>query len=164
MDWCMPGFPVYHQLPELAQIHVHQVGDVFQPSHFPVIPFSSCLQSFPASGSFPMSRFFTSGAQSIGFSFSISPSNEYLGLISFRMVCLDLLAVQVTLKSLQQHSSKASILLRSAFFIVQQTHSYMNMGKTIVLTRWTFVGTVMSLLFNMLSILVITFLPKISVF
>ena len=84
-----------------------------------VIPFSSCLQSFPASGSFTMSRFFTSGAQSIGFSFSISPSNEYLGLISFRMVCLDLLAVQVTLKSLQQHSSKASILLRSAFFIVQ---------------------------------------------
>ena len=95
------------------------------------------------------------------FSFSISPSNEYSGLISFTMDCLDLLAVQGTLKSLlQHHSSKASILRPSAFFIVQLSHPYMTTGKTIVLTRWTFVGKVMSLLFNMLSRLVITFLPR----
>ena len=95
------------------------------------------------------------------FSFSISPSNEYLGLISFRMDWLDLLAVQGTLKSLlQYHSSKASILWCSAFFIVQLSHPYMTAGKTIALTRWTFVGKVMSLLFNMLSRLVITFLPR----
>ena len=94
------------------------------------------------------------------FSFSISPSNEYSGLISFRMDWLDLLAVQGTLKSLlQHHSSKASILQRSAFFIVQLSHPYMTTGKTIALTRWTFVDKVMSLLLNMLSRLVITFLP-----
>ena len=95
------------------------------------------------------------------FSFSISPSNEYSGLISFRMDWLDLLAVQGTLKSLlQHHSSKASILRRSAFFIVQLPHPNMITGKTIALTRWTFVGKVMSLLFNMLSRLVIIFLPR----
>ena len=95
------------------------------------------------------------------FSFSISPSNEYSGLISFRMDWLDLLAVQGTLKSLlQHHSSKASTLLHSAFFIVQLSHPYTTTGKTIALTRWTFVGKVMSLLFNMLSKLVVTFLPR----
>ena len=95
------------------------------------------------------------------FSFNISPSNEYLGLISFRMNWLDLLAVQGTFKSLlQHHSSKASILRHSAFFIVQLSHPYMTTGKTKALTRWTFVGKVMSLLFNMLSWLVITFLPR----
>ena len=95
------------------------------------------------------------------FSFSISPSNEYLGLISFRMDRLDLLAVQGTLKSLlQHHSSKASILWFSAFFIVQLSHPYMTTGKTIALTRLTLVGKVMSLLFNMLLRLVITFLPR----
>ena len=95
------------------------------------------------------------------FSFSISPSNEYSGLISFRMDRLDLLAVRGTLKSLLQHnSSKASILQRSAFFIVQLSHPYMTTGKAITLTRWTFVDKVMSLLFNMLSRLVITFLPR----
>ena len=95
------------------------------------------------------------------FSFSISPSNEHLGLISFRMHWLDLLAVQGTLKSLlQHHSSKASILLCLAFFIVQLSHPYMTAGKTIALTRWTLVGKVMSLLFNMLSRLLITFLPR----
>ena len=94
------------------------------------------------------------------FSFSISTSNEYSGLISFRVDWLDLLAVQGTLKSLlQHHSSKASILRHSAFFIVQLSHPYMTTGKTIALTRWTFVGKVMSLLLNMLSRLVITFLP-----
>ena len=95
------------------------------------------------------------------FSFSISPSIDYSGLISFRMDWLDLLAVQGTLKSLlQHHSSKASILWCSAFFIVQLSHPYMTTGKTIVLTQWTFVGKVMSLLFNMLSRLVIAFLPR----
>ena len=95
------------------------------------------------------------------FSFNISPSNEHSGLISFRMDWLDLLAVQGTLKSLLQlHSSKASILWCSAFFIVQLSHPYVTTGKTIALTRWTFVDQVMSLLFNMLSRLVITFLPR----
>ena len=95
------------------------------------------------------------------FSFNINPSNKHPGLISFRMDWLDLLAVQGTLKSLlQHHSSKASILLHSAFFIVQLSHPYMTTGKTIALTRWTFVGKVMSLLFNMLSGLVIAFLPR----
>ena len=95
------------------------------------------------------------------FSFSISPSDEHPGLISFRMDWLDLLAIQGTLKSLlQHHSSKASILPHSAFFTVQLSHPYMTTGKTIALTRWTFVGKVMSLLFNMLSRLVMTFLPR----
>ena len=95
------------------------------------------------------------------FSFIISPSNEYSGLISFRMDWFDLLAVQGTLKSLlQHHSSKALILWHSAFFIVQLSHPYMTSGKTIALSRWNFVGKVMSLLFNMLSRLVITFLPR----
>ena len=95
------------------------------------------------------------------FSFSISPSNEHLRLISFRMDWLDLLAVYGTLKSLlQHHSSKASILQQSAFFTVQLSHPYMTTGKTIALTRWTFVGKVISLLWNMLSRLVITFLPR----
>ena len=98
---------------------------------------------------------------SFSFSFSISPSNEYLGLTSFRIDWLDLLAVQGTLKSLlQNHSSKASTLWRSAFFMVQLSHPYMTTGKTISLTRWTSVGKVTSLLFNMLSRLVITFLPR----
>ena len=95
------------------------------------------------------------------FSFSVSPSNEYSGLTSSRMDWLDLLAIQGTLKSLlQHHSSKASILRRSVFFIVQLSHPYMTTGKTISLTRWTFVSKVMSLLFNMLSRLVIAFLPR----
>src|SRR5574337_788864 len=97
----------------------------------------------------------------LSFSFSISPFNEYSGLISFRTDWLDLLAVQGTLKSLlQHHSSKASVLWCSAFFIVQLSHPYMTTGQTIALTRWTFVGNVLSLLFNMLSRLVITFLPR----
>ena len=127
-----------------------------------VISFSSCPQPLPASGSFLMSQFFAWGGQSIGVSaFSISPSNEHPGLISFRMDWLDLLTVQGTLKSLlQHHSSKASILWLSAFFTVQLSHPYMTTGKTIALTRRTFVGKVMSLLLNMLSSLVITFLPS----
>ena len=118
-------------------------------------------QSFPASGSFPSSQFFASGPKCWSFSFSINPSNEYSGPISFRIDWLDLLAVQGTLKSLlQHHSSKASLLQHSAFFIVQLSHPYMTTGKTIALTRWTFVSKVMSLLFNMLSRLVMAFLPR----
>ena len=118
-----------------------------------VIPFSSCPQSLPASGSFSVSQLFTWGGQSIGsFSFSISPSNEHPGLISFRVDWLDLLEVQGTLKGLlQHHSSKASILRHSTFLIVQPSHPYMTTGKTIALTKWIFVGKVMSLFFNMLS-------------
>ena len=108
-----------------------------------------------------MSQLFASGGQSVGVSALAETSNEYPGLISFRMDWLDLLAVQGTLKSLLQHrNSKASILRRSAFFTVQLSHPYMTTGKTIDLTRRTFVGKVMSLLFNMLSRLVITFLPR----
>ena len=109
-----------------------------------------------------MSQFFASGGQSIGvISFSISPSSEFAGLISFRMDWLDFLAVQGTLQSLlQHHSSKASILQRPAFFTVQLSLPYMTTGKTIALTRRTFVGKVMSLLFSMLSRLVVTFLPR----
>ena len=107
-----------------------------------VVPVSSCLQSCPASGSFPMSQFFASGGPEYwNFSFSISPSNEYSGLISFRMDWLDLLAVQGTLKNLlQHHSSKALILRHSAFFMVHLSHPYMTTGKTIALTRRTFVS------------------------
>ena len=128
-----------------------------------VIPFSSCPQSFPASESFQSceSALHIRWPKYWSLSLSISLSNEHPGLISFRMDWLDLFAVQGTLKSLlQHHSSKASILRHSAFFIVQLSHPYMTTGKTIALTRWTFVGQVMSLLFNMLSRLVITFLPR----
>ena len=118
-----------------------------------VLPFSSCPQSLQASGSFPMSQLFPWGGQSIGVSASASvPSNEHPGLISFRMDWLDLLAVQGALKSLiQHHNSKASIFWLSAFLTVQLSHPYMTTGKTIALTRQTFVGKVMSLLFNMIS-------------
>ena len=155
MDCSTPGLPVHHQL--------LSIESAMPSSHLILcIPFSSHLQTFPASGSFQMSQFFASGGQSIRVSASnISPSSEHSGLISFRMDWLDLLAVQGTLKSLpQHHSSKASILQRSAFFIVQLSHSYVTTGKTIALTKGTFVGKVMSLLFNMLSRLVITFLPR----
>ena len=129
-----------------------------------VVPFSSCLQSLPASVFSNESTLHIRWPKYWSFSFSISPSIEHPGLISLRMDWLDLLAVQGTLKSLlQHHSSKASILQHSASFTVQLSHPYMTTGKTIALTRQTFVGKVMSLLFNMLSRLVITFLPR-SVF
>ena len=158
MDCSTLGFPVHHQLRVYS--HCSPLSWWCHPTiSSSVIPFSSCLQSFPALGSFPVSQFFTSDGQSIGsFSSSFSLSNEYSGLISFR---LDLLAVQGTLKSLlQHHSSKASILRCSPFFIVQLSHPYVTTGKTIALTRQTFVGKGMSLLFNMLSRLVIAFLPR----
>ena len=123
-----------------------------------VVPFSSCLHSFPASGSFSMSQLFALKYWS--FSFSISPSNEYSGLISFRIDLFDFLAVQGTLKSLlQHHSLKTSILWHSAF-MVYLSHPYMTTGKTIALTRWTFVSKVMSLLFKMLSRFVTAFFSQ----
>ena len=153
MDCSTPGFSVHHQLPELSQTHVHQVGDTIQISH---ALSSSSPPTFNLSQSFPMRW-----PKYWSFSFNISPSNEYSGLIFFRMDWLDILAVQGTLKSLlQHHSSNESILRCSAFFIVQPSHPYMTTGKTIALTRQTFVGKVMSLLFNMLLRLVITFLPR----
>ena len=157
-----PGFPVLLYLLELAQTHAHRVSDAIQPSH-PVVPFSSCLQSLPAAKSFLMSQSTPRirKPKFWNFSFSISPSNECSELTSFRMDRFDLLAVQRTLKSLlQHHSSKASILQHSAFFIVQLSHPNMTIGKTIALTRRTFAGKVMSLLFNTLSRLVIAFLPR----
>ena len=126
-----------------------------------VVPFSSCPQSFPASGSFQMSQLSASGGQSIGVSAStlVPPMNS--GLISFRIDWLHLLAVQGTLRSLlQHHSSKASFFHCSAFFMVQLSHAFMTTGKTIALTIWTFVGKVMSLLFNTLSKFVIAILPR----
>ena len=173
MECSMPGLPVHHQLPESTQTHVNWVGDAIQPSH----PLSSSHLLLPPS-IFPSIRVLSNNPvlrirwpKYWSFSFSISPSNEYSGLISFRMDWLDLLAVQGTLKSLlQQHSSKASILQHSAFFIVQLSRPYTTTGKIIALTTWTFVGKVMSLLFlllfiyfllfNMLSRLVIAFLSR----
>ena len=160
LDCITPGFPVLYQLPKLAQTHVHWVGDAIQPSH-PLLTLLFLPSVFPSirvfsSESVPHIRW----PKYWGFRFSISPSNEYSGLNSFRMDWLDLFAVQGTLKSLLQHCiSKASILQHSAFFMVQLTHPYTT-GKTIALTRWTFVSKVMSLLFNMLSRFVIAFLPR----
>ena len=140
MDCSSPGFPVIHHLPELAQTHIHSVNDAIQPSHplllLPLI--------------FPRIKVFSNELdvrirwpKYWSFSFSISPSNEYSGSISFRTDYFDLLAVQGTLKSLlQQHSSKASILWYSAFFMVQLSHPYMTTGKTIALTMGTFVSKV----------------------
>ena len=126
-----------------------------------VIPLSSCLQSFPASGSFPESVLYIRWPKYWSFSFNIGLSNEYSGLMSFRIDWFDLFAVQGTLKSLLKHySSKASILQHSAFFIAQLSQPYMTTGKTIALARRTFVSKVMPLLFNMLSRLVITFLLR----
>ena len=158
-----PGFPVHRQLLKSTQTHVHRVGDAIQPSHL-------CHPLLLLPSIFPSIRVFSS--ESILYirwpkcwSFSISTSNEYSGLISFRMDWLDLLAVPGTLKSLlQYHSSKASVLRCSAFFTVQLSHPYMTTGKTIVLTSCTFVGKVMSLLFNMLSRLVIISFQGVSIF
>ena len=163
MDCSKPGLPVHHQLPEPAQTHVHCISDAIQPSHpllSPSPPPPPAFNLFPSSGSFPNESILPiRWPKYWSFSFSISPSNEYSGLTSFRIDWLDLLAVQGTFKSLlQHHSSKASALPGSAFFIAQLSHPYMTTGKTIAFTRWTFVGKVMSLLFNMLCKLVIVFL------
>ena len=157
----MQGLPVPHQLPEFTQTHVHRVSDAIQPSDplscpSPLAPIPPSIRVFSNESTLHMRW-----PKYRSFSFSIIPSKEIQGLISFRMDRLDLLAVQGTLKSLFQHrSSKASVLQRSAFFTVQLSHPYMTSGKTIALTRLSFVGKVMSLLLNMLSRLVITFLPR----
>ena len=160
VDYSTVGLPVHHQLPEFTQTHVHWVGDAIQPSH----PLLSPSPAFNLSQHQDLFKGVSSSHQvtkGLSFSFSISPSSESSELISFRMDWLDLLAVQGTLKSLlQHHSSKASVLQRLAFFIVQLSHPYMTTGKAIALTRQAFVGKVMSLVFNMLSRLVITFLPR----
>ena len=147
---CSPsGFPVCHQLLELAQTHVHQVGYAIRPSK-PLLSLLLLPSIFPSIRVFSSVQLFASGGQS--WSLSISPSNEHSGLISLRIDWFDILAVQGTLKSLfQNHNSKAWVLHCSAFFILQLSHSYMTIGKTVALTSGIFVGKVMSLLFNMLS-------------
>ena len=160
MNRSTPGLPVHHQLAESTQTHVHWVSDAIQsilchPLLFPpsIVP-SIRVFSNESALCIRWPKYWS-------FSFNISPSNEHPGLISFRMDWLDLLAVQGTLKSiLQHHSSKASTLRHSAFFIVQLSHPYMTTGKTIALTRCTFAGKIISLLFNMLSRLAIAFLLR----
>ena len=157
----MPGLPVHCQLPEFTQTHVHWVGDAIQPSNPLSSPSTPTFNLSQDQSLFKRVSFSHQMAKYWSFSFSISPSNEYLGLISFRMDQLDLLEVQGTLKSLLQHqSSKPSILWCSAFLIVQLSHPYMTTGKTTAFIRWTFVGKVMSLLYNMPSRFVITFIPR----
>ena len=161
MDRSTPGLPVHHHLPEFTQTHVHRVRDAIQPSHPQSSPSPTAPNPSQHQSLFQWVNSSHEVAKVLSFSFSIIPSKEIPGLISFRMDWLDLLAVQGTLKNLLQHqSSKASILRCSAFFTVQLSHPYMTTGKTIALTRRTLVGKVMSLLLNMLSRLVITFLPR----
>ena len=165
MDYSTPGLPVHHQLLEPTETHVCRV---VMPSNHLIL----CYPLLLPPSIFPSIRVICNESvlhvrwpKYWSFSFNISPFNEHSGLVSFRMEWLDLFAVQGTLKSLfQHHSSKASILWRSAFFRVQLSHPYMTTAKTITLTRQTSVGKVMSLLFNMLSILVITLFQGVSVF
>ena len=153
----MPGFPVHHQLPEFAQIHVHRVSDVIQPPHLLSSPSPPAFNFAHSNESVLHIRW----SKYWSFSFSISPSNEYSGLISFGIDWLDLSAIQGILKSLlQHHSSKESILTHSAFLMVQLSYPYLTTGKTTALTRRTFVSKVMFLLFNMLSRLITAFLPR----
>ena len=165
MNRSTPGLPVHHQLPESTQTHVHWVGDTIQPSHPPSSPSPPALNLPQHQGLFKCVRSSQQVAKVLEFklqhqSFQWTPRTDL-----FRMDWLDLLAVQGTLKSLlQHHTSKASILRCSAFFIVQLSHPYMTTGKTIALTRWTFVGKVMSLHFNMLSRLVKLSFQGVSVF
>ena len=149
MDCSVPGLPVHHQLSELTQTHVHQVSDAIQPSHPLSSPFPPALNLSQHWGLFKWVSSLHQVAKGFEFQLHISTSNEHSGLISFRMDWLDLLAAQGTLKSLlQHHSSKASILWCSAFFIVQLSNPYMTTGKTITLTMRTFVSKLISLLFN----------------
>ena len=161
MNLSTPGLLVPHHLPEFTQTHVHWVGDAIQPSHPLSSPSPPAPNPSQHQGLLQWVNSSHEVAKVLEFQLYIILSKVIPGLISFRMDWLDLLAVQGTLKSLlQHHSSKASILRHSAFFTVQLSHPYMTTGKTIALTRRTFVGEVMSLLFNMLSRLVITFLPR----
>ena len=164
MNWSTQGFPVLHYLQEFAQTHIHYS---VMPSNHLIL----CCPLLLLPSIFPSIRVFSSEAalhirwlKYWSFSFSTSPSNEYSELISFRIDCINLFAVQGTSKSLlQHHSSKASVLQCSALFIVQLSHPYMTTGKTTALTRQTFVGKVTSQLLNTLSRLVIAFLPMVSV-
>ena len=160
MDWKMPGFHVLPHLLELAQTHLHWIGDVFQPSH----PLSSLSPpAFSLSQHQGLFQWVSSSPQVAkywSFSLSISPSHEYSELISFRMDWFDLLAVQETLSLLQHHSSKTSIFCCSVFFTVQSSHPYIITGKTIALTGWTFVSKIMSLLFILLSKFITVFLSR----
>ena len=161
MDCCTPGFPVHHQFPELAQTHVHQVSD---PSYYLIL----CHSLLLLPSIFLSIRVFSNELvlrirwpKYWRFSFNISPFNDHSGLISFRIDWLDLLAVRGALKSLlQHHRSKASILQHSAFFTVQLSHPYKTTGKSIASARQTFVGKVLSLIFNKLPKLVITFFTR----
>ena len=155
MDCSTPGFPVLHYLPEIAQTHLHWISDAIQPTH-PPAPNPSQHQ-----GVFQWVALHIRWPKYWSSSSNISPSNECLGLISFRIDWFDLLTGQVTLKSLlQHHTLKASIFWCSTFFVVQLSQPYMTIGETIALTRQTFVSKVMFLLFNMLSRYVIAFLPR----
>ena len=161
MNCGKPGLPVHHQCLEPTQTHVQCIGDAIQPSH-------PLLSLFLPPSIFPSIRDFSSKSALCimwpkywSFSFSISLSNEFSGLISFRIDWFDLIVVQGPLKSLlQHHNSKASVLQCSAFFIVQLSHPCMITGKTIALTRWTFVGRTMSLFFNVLPSFLIAFHPR----
>ena len=161
MNHSKAGLPVHHKLLEFTQTRAHRVSDAIQPSHPLSSPSPPAPNPSQHQGLCNESTLCMRWPKYWSFSFNISLANENPGLISFRMDWLDLLVVKGTLESLlQHHSSKASIFRLSAFFIVQLSHPYTTTGKTIALTRWTFVGKVMSLFFNMLSRLVITFLPR----
>ena len=161
MDCSTPGLPVHHQLPEFTQIHACRVRDDIQPSHPLSSPSPPALNLSQHQGLFQWVNSLHQVASVLEFQLQHQSFQWIFRMISFRMDWFDLLAVQGTLNSLlQHHSSKASTLWHSAFFIDQISHPYMTTGKTIALTRWTFVGKVMSLLLNMLSRLVITFLLR----
>ena len=149
MDCSIPGFPVHHHLLELAQIHVHQVSNTIEPSH-PLLSFSSCLQSFPAPVSFPVSRLFESGGQSIGVSASASfLSMNIQGWFPLGLTDFISLLSKGPWRVFQYHSWKASIPWHSAFFVIQLSHPYMTTGKTMASTTWTFIGKVMSLIHSL---------------
>ena len=164
MDCSTPGFPIHHQLPEFTQTHVHWVGDAIQPSYPLSSPSPLTFNLSQHQGLFKWVISLHQVAKVLEFQLQHQSFQWTLWTDLLRMDWLDLVAVQGTLKSLlQHHSSKASILQHSAFFIIQLSHPYMMTGKPIALTKWTFVSKLISLLFNMLSRLVITFLPR-SVF
>ena len=160
IDCSMPGLPVYHQLPEFTRTHAHWIGDAIKPSHPLLSPSLPAFNLSQHQGLVWWVSYSHQVAKVLEFQLQ-HQSCQWIFRISFRMDWLDLLAVQGTLKSLlQHHSSKTLVLWCSVFFIVQLSYPYMTIGKTTALTRWTLVGKVMSLLFNMLSRLVITFLPR----
>ena len=156
----MLGLPVHHQLLGFAQTHVHWVSDAMQPFHPMSSPTPPAFNISKHQGLFKWIISSHQVATYWSFSFSISTSNEHLGLISFKMDWWDLLAVQATLKSLLQHYCSKASILHSSLFRVQLSDPYITTGETIALTIWTFVGKVMSLIFNMLSMLDIVFLPR----